>query len=296
MRASKNSLFFLFVCLAMAISSCKSKSEEGDMANGEVRDMTPLAKVNDETLYRADLDPSLFQGELSSEDSARLTSIFIENWIKQQLLFSHAENYVSSDDRIDKLVEDYRKSLVLQSYENMLLKERLDSAITFENLKAYYDEHKDKFLLEEPIVRCVFVKAPKDHPKLDSIRMAIKLRDPLDYDRLMLFCNDPANPVTHNVDANVWLKFNFLVAKLPEQTLSSSYLTGTDYFETDSSYVYLLKILQYAPSNSQAPLDYVQKDIAEVLLHRRRKELVEKTAQELYNEAKNRGKFEIFVK
>ncbi len=88
------------------------------------------------------------------EDSSLIINAYVERWIRETLLLLEAERNIPSDLNIDKLVRDYRASLVRHSYEQFLVEQLLDSTVTkaeLEALKAKQLEKGLKQLSEEGI-------------------------------------------------------------------------------------------------------------------------------------------------
>jgi len=89
-----------------------------------------IAIVNTAKLFKEDLKNVLPQN-ISKEDSTVLMNSFINDWAIKQLLLNKAENNNSLKDinEIKDLVNDYRESLLINNYKEMLIKQQLDTVI-----------------------------------------------------------------------------------------------------------------------------------------------------------------------
>ena len=73
------------------------------------KDQEPLARVYDKYLYVADIQ-GLINDKTSPEDSARIVSEYVENWVRQNLILRVAEdNLQSALANINKQAEAYKE-------------------------------------------------------------------------------------------------------------------------------------------------------------------------------------------
>ena len=138
----------------MAISfwtACSPASREKD-PNDRL-----LAKVHNKSLYLSDMEGMIPEG-LSSEDSSLIINAFVERWARDAVMMYQAERNVPKDLNIDKLVRDYRASLLTNNYEKILVEQLLDSLVTQQELADFYELNKSQYQLEFDIVRGHFVK------------------------------------------------------------------------------------------------------------------------------------------
>jgi hypothetical protein len=107
-------MFFSAFALSLLLISC----------NGEDSSGAPVVKVGNSTLYRYNLDREIPAG-LSSADSIIAAEHFIRQWATEALLYDIALKNVKDLDDINRLVEKYRRSLIIYKYQEQLLNERL---------------------------------------------------------------------------------------------------------------------------------------------------------------------------
>ena len=93
---------------------------------------------------------------------------FINDWIRRQLLLSHAEINLSVDlVKYEKQVEDYRASLLIFAYQQELINQNLDSAISFSDINDYYDSYISEFDLSKNIFKGRFIIIDKLAPDIN---------------------------------------------------------------------------------------------------------------------------------
>ena len=76
---------------------------------------------------------------LSSADSIQFIRDLVRKWAEDQVLYEKAEHNVRGDERIERLVANYRRSLILNQYEQQLILQKMDENITEEELQKFRD-------------------------------------------------------------------------------------------------------------------------------------------------------------
>ena len=77
---------------------------------------TPLVEVAGEYLYKEDLQAAL-PFNISKDDSVLFAEHYIRNWVEDVLLFDKAEGNIPDNAKIAKLVENYRRALIMNTYK-----------------------------------------------------------------------------------------------------------------------------------------------------------------------------------
>ena len=88
---------------------CAACSEQHDH-----KGRTPLVELDGNFLYREDLQSVLPAG-LSKDDSLLFAEHYIRNWVEDILLYDKAQSNIPNNGEIDKLVENYRKALIMHT-------------------------------------------------------------------------------------------------------------------------------------------------------------------------------------
>ena len=115
--------------LVLAFISCQN--------TGNGNDDRVIATIYDKALYQSDLQSIMYEG-ISANDSIVRAKAFIDNWIRRQLLLHQAENSIDKSELdFSKDIEDYRNSLIIYKYESKLIKQKLDTVITEEEIAKY---------------------------------------------------------------------------------------------------------------------------------------------------------------
>ncbi len=280
------SIVFAVVTAICILASCSSSDEN--------LSRHPLARVNNSYLYKEDV-ASLVMPGMKREDSAEIVSKYIDNWIHDQLALQKAEeNLTDSQKNVQKQLDEYRKSLILYAYQKELVKQKLDTVVSGEDIQKYYDGHKESFELKDNILRVVFVKVKKDAPKMDKLRTWYRSENPKDRNELLGYCRQFAS--NFYLDDNTWLLFDDVVKEIPIKMYDQeSFLQNNRFVEvSDSAYNYFVNIKGFMIKNSTSPIAFEKDRIKSIIINKRKLELINKMKEEVYNEAVEKKQFEIY--
>lgn len=242
-----------------------------------------LAKIYDKSLYLSDMEGMIPEG-MSAEDSALIISTFVRNWMRESSLLQEAENNVPNDLNLEKLVADYRASLIKNNYENIVMEKLLDSVVTKVQLQEFYEKNKDQYQLETPIVRCRFIKAPRNAPQINNAQdwwNSNKLED-----LVALSSWSSQNATVHLLQDSAWYKVDDVAAYMPQGTLTvDNVKSRRDFIQRDEGFIYFFKVLELVSRKDIAPLSYIEGQARKVILHKRKSQLLEELKTKLYDEA-----------
>lgn len=261
----------------------------------EQGDETPVARVFDTYLYRKDL-AGLAPDGLSEADSAKLVEKYVDGWIKKQLLISKAATRMAFDEaEIERKVLDYKYALMVHEYEKYQVNQSLNREVTEEEIAAYYNEKRENFLLKQNIVKCLFVKLPKEAPRLSRIRTLLRSYPDSDMEEIKSYCFRFA--VSSSLEDNMWLNFDEVVKNTPLASVPNKvqFLRDNSFVETsDEKHIYFIKLLEYKIFDQVSPLEVIREDIVNIILNKRKIELARVLEEEILNEAQLNNEFEIY--
>lgn len=260
----------------------------------EKKPEAPVARVFEKYLFPSDLSLAIPDGT-SKEDSIDIARIYIETWVKKQLMLHRAELALSSEQKdFEQQIDDYRTSLLIYSYKQKLLDQKLDTMISLENIREYYESNQGNFVLNEDIVKASFVKVPLTSPDISSVRRWSRSGSDEDLDNLEKYSIQYADKFdTFN---NRWIFISSILDRVPFSTSRiSSYLRYNKNIETsDSAYHYFVHIFDHIPEGEISPLELVKEDIRSILLNKRKIEFYHDLETRVYSEGVNRNQFEIY--
>lgn len=250
----------------------------------------PLAKVGTEFLYPSDA-VGIGAG-MPIEDSLYQLKIYTEQWVQNQLMLQVARNNVSSNAQIERMVKEYESNLIMNTYEEALIAERLDLEVTPQQLADYYSQNKEQYIAGINWVRCHFVKVKKDADEIQGLKKWFKSNDGLDFERVKMFC--AKNKTVHILNEDIWIEYDKLASELPENAIDARHRNGLILDLVTETHQFLLRIYEFKDKNDAAPLSQVQDEISRIILHQRRNKIVADIHKEVYEKAKLDGSFEIY--
>ena len=253
-----------------------------------------VARVHDEYLYESDMQGVVAPGT-PARDSMVIARNFIDNWIRKQLLIRQAERNLT-DMQLDfsRQLEDYKNSLTIYAYETELVRQKLDTVVTDEDIRTYYDSNQQNFLLKDNIVRYQYVRLPLESRVIRQVKKLLESNDPEDKNRLADLCEKSASDFF--LDNENWLYFNDLLKQVPGKTYNQEeFLKNNRNLEfRDSSFVYMVSFKDFKIKETVSPLEFEKQRIRDIILNKRKVELIGGMQEDLFNQARKNDDFEVF--
>lgn len=280
-------LILLLPAFLLAACTLFSKDKRGDA----------LAMAYDKYLYRSELAGVVPEGT-PANDSIEITRQFIDNWIRRQVILHQAENnLVPEKTDFSKELEIYRNSLVVYEYESELIRQKLDTVISEQEIEQFYNTSPANFQLRENIVKVSYMKVPLTSAGTAPVKRAKQLLGSgrlANNEELEQLCQ--SSVFSCRIDDGNWMMFNDLIRELPlDIPDQENFLQNRKYFETsDSLYLYLVRFNDYKIKESISPLSLEIENIRNILINRRKLELIDRMQQEVFQKALANKEFEIF--
>jgi len=272
--------------MALLLGSCQRPSPE----DGE----HPVARVQNAFLYRSDLE-FVVPDNLPLSDSVAFVQRFIENWVRQQVFLQEALKNLSSDEiDFSRELETYRNSLIIHRFENFLINNELDTVVTEDQLMEYFENHRSDFRLRDDVVRARYVKLPLDAPDLNTFRRLFRSTNPEELGQLEEYCIQ--NAATFFLETNTWLIFEQLFREIPHRVQNvEGFLQANSFAEyADPNYRYFILIMEYKLKGDESPLALERDNIREIILTKRRSELINRLRNQMFQDALGGRHVEIF--
>ena len=276
-----NILFSIFLL------SCNSVEIEND----EIK----IASVGNEILYQTELEYS-FPSGLNEEDSISFLNQFVQNWIINQLLLQKAEELLPEKIKnVDAKLEQYRISLLSYEFEELYIKQRLDTTVSNDEILRYYEEHKDDFILKDYLVKCLILKCMNNLPDLEQVKKSYLLRKEEDEDQIRTFAQSYNAELYLNNEE--WIYFEDLIAKVPIEDYNKRRLITRKkkFFFEDNNIINFVNIYDYKLKDAVSPLSFEKERIKSIILNMRMNELRKQLRQNLYSDAQKNKSFENLI-
>ena len=278
---------YLLVALVAFLQSCDFNLKEDQ---GKV-----VARVGDSYLYERDIS-KLIKGDMSESDSALVADRFIDRWARKKIMLKKAELNLSAEEAdFNRLIEEYREGLITSAYRQKLVSQYLDTVITVQEIKQFYGKNKANFILNNDLVMLKYANFPKNISEKRNIVKLIRRDDLESFSKLESLCYQFANKFS--ISDSVWVPLHDLKMKMPQlkKVKKNKLLKKGSFIEIqDSLNLYLTRILDVRKKKEIAPLSFVDERIRNIILNKRKLELMSSMESQLVEDAIKNREFEIF--
>ena len=245
-----------------------------------------LAQVGERKLRLSHLETAVPQG-MQGEDSIAFVRVYIDRWVRKQVKLQEAEQLFSeSANDIDRMVEEYRQSLLIRKLDQRIVDRNIDTTFTDKEITAYYNTHKSDFKLDRPLVKGRIVRFKSGYNqsvKLRTLMAASSESQQQDFNDL---CAKNEFPLTDFEDR--WVDFSEFLSYLPalrsqnyESMLSSSKVEEMRY----KQWHYYSQITAVRRVGDPIPQELVTMTIRRILFKQRQSELLKQYEEALYQKA-----------
>lgn len=254
-----------------------------------------IARVNQSFLYEEDIKDFL-PDDMSQEDSAIFVNNYIKNWATEQLLLDQAKLNLSNrkQQEFDKLIKDYRTELYTEAYKDLILSGKLDTVFSEEELQQYYEENTSNFKLNQDLLKFRYIYLNKKFPEFNKIKKQFVRFNKEDQQQLE---KETLKFKAYSLNDSVWVSSRdfFRQLSILQSEESEEYLKEDNFLQqADSLGVYLVKINEVLFRNENAPFEYAQPTIKQILLNRKKIKLSKDFEKEITKDALKNNKFEIY--
>ena len=256
--------FILILTILFSTASCNN------LSNNNSNDL--VARAGENFLYENDLPR--FESE---DDSIRKFMNFIESWAKEKVLYdlSLVNLSQSKKNQIDKLVNNYKVDLYINSYKDLIVNTRIDSVVT-------------------NVIKYRYVKVPNDNINLARISSNIRrltnvgreFLDSLNFQFADLKLND-----------SLWFTERDVISSIGfinQQNKSRYFLKNRFFTIEDSQYVNFFIVKDILKSGNIPPLSYLYERIKSTIINQRKLTLLQSLNEEILNDALKSKKYETY--
>ncbi|MFD0835556.1 peptidyl-prolyl cis-trans isomerase [Mariniflexile aquimaris] len=258
-------------------------------------DRVPVARVNDSYLYYDDIKDLVAEG-ISKEDSTLVVQNFINRWATQQLFVDGALVNLSESEQeeFNKLVKQYKNDLYTKAYIEALVKKNMNTDVTKEEAIEYYNLNKDVFRLNEELLKFRYIHVDPNILNYNTIEQKFRRfnkKDKKDLEAISIQFK------SYSLNDTIWIKASQVVNKISAITLENKdqLLKKSNFVQLkDSLGVYLMQINDVLLRNDTAPLEYVRPTIDQIVINKRKLELIRELEKDITKDAIKNKQFEIY--
>lgn len=283
MKAILKYIFYIFILYSFA--GCNTGQKEVEVKT--------IAVAGDKNLNEEEYKQFNFMGS-GANDSVFVSKKLIESWAKDELFYQEAkEKLMPEDQDVEAEVERYRRELINYKYEMRLIENNLDTAITKEEIQAYYDANRDNFILKDNIVKVNYFKVPVKSKALSKMKAAVVSLNPKEKENLKALCLQYAD--NYFLNDSTWLLLEDIKKEIPQlrELPEYNFYAGRHFEHADSLNYYYLKIKEIKIKNGLSPINFEMVNIKNILLNGRKMKLIRQYKQQILEKAKTEGKFKV---
>lgn len=278
---------FLILCLVLLSYSCTFfKSEDTRI---------PIARVHENYLYTEDLKDLVTAGT-TKEDSILLVQNFINSWATQQLLVAGAKRNLNEEKlaNFQRLVEQYKRDLYSKAYLEALVSRSLNDTVSLAEAESYYSDNVEAFKLNEDLVKFRYINLDENRLDFKEIKeqfQRFNANDKRALDSISIQFKSYA------LNDSIWIKVSQVLHKIPVVSAENKdqLLKKSNFIQLkDSLGVYLMHINDVLLRGSTAPLEYVKPTIDQIVVNKRKLELIRDLEKDITKDAIKNKQFEIY--
>ena len=258
-------------------------------------DRIPIARVNESYLYEEDIEGLVAEGT-SVEDSTLVVNGFINRWATQLLLVEGSERNLPKDkqDQFERLVNQYKKDLFTKAYLDALVKKNIDTIVSADEIAKMYADNQETFKLNEELIKFRYIKIPQNAIDKDDIEKRFKRFDAEDK---KILDSISVQFKSYSLNDSIWIKVSQVAEKIPviNSENKKELLKKSNFLQLkDSLDLYLMQINDVLLQNDYAPLEYVKPTINQIVINKRKLELIKQLEKDITKDAIKNNQFEIY--
>ena len=274
----------IYLIILLLICSCDLPTNEESNA---------VARVGEDFLFVSEIEDQIGP---NGSDSIQITRKTINEWAEELLYLKKAEINLSSREKkgLEELVSTYRNDLYVKTYKDKAIQSQLDSIVEKEEIESYFEQNKLNFKTNKDLLRGRYVRVRNENYNLRSIRKSIRR---FNEDDKVFLDSIALQFTTYSLNDSIWVQASQFFNRLPSisERRYKNFLKNDTFFELqDSLEVYLVVVEEVVLRNDLAPLDYVAPTLKEILINKRKLELMRQLDREIIEEGLRQNIYEVY--
>ena len=264
----------LLLLVNVLLSSCEDE-------NNEVK----LARFKNIYLYQSELFNEV-PLSLNEKDSAIFVDNYIHNWLVNQMIMEKSEEMIPQEViSVNKKINKYKLSLISYEFEQFYINKRLDTNISNFEIREYYKNHLDDFVLNDYVVKCMYIMIPKTSKLYKDVKKNYHMGNEEMVDQMIKVSQNENVNFYYNPEE--WIYFDNLLKEIPilekyskVEFIQKKKKTILEY----NNNIYFVNIFDYIVKNGTSPLSFESHKIKSIILNQRANDLRKKLRLDLYDD------------
>lgn len=244
-----------------------------------------LARFKNIYLYQSELFNEV-PLSLNEKDSAIFVDNYIHNWLVNQMIMEKSEEMIPQEViSVNKKINKYKLSLISYEFEQFYINKRLDTNISNFEISEYYKNHLDDFVLNDYVVKCMYIMIPKTSKLYKEVRKNYHMENEEMVDQMIKISQNENVNFYYNPEE--WIFFDNLLKEIPilekyskVEFIQKKKKTILEY----NNNIYFVNIFDYIVKNGTSPLSFETDKIKSIILNQRSKDLRKKLRLDLYDD------------
>ncbi len=275
----------IFLIGAFTFFNCSDKENKENSVESNL-----VAEISENKLYLSEIK-NIMPKNISKQDSISFVNQYINEWIKKIVLYKKAEeDDLLNDEIIEAKIEKYKQELFIYELEKRYVLKNLDTALNEDDINKYYQENINEFTLKQDILKCFYLKLAKNAPNIDLAQKLMQAKSQEEIDNLKSYAYTYSKQYSF---AETYEPVQSFIDSSPLDKNSLQYNKNI-IRKDDNEFTYFIKVIDYQIGNKPAPLVFVRNQIMNIILNKRKVDLIKKFEDDLFEEAKKGGSYKIY--
>ncbi len=279
--------YSIFILLLVVIVSCQ---KFGDQLKKET-----IARVNETYLYKDDIK-DLVPKNTTKQDSINIVNNYINTWATRQLFIDQAKRNLTEGElkEFDDLVESYQSTLYINAYKNAVINKSINMEVTEQDLESYYNQNLENFNLNEELVKLRYLHLPPGYGNIVATQRQLNRFNEEDIEELR---TKKEEYLAFSLNDSAWIRFDQVLNRiriLKKQDKSKLLRSGKYMQLRDSTGIYMVKVKDVLKRKEIAPLEYIKPTIRQIIINKRKLELIKKIEKDITRDAVENKQFEVY--
>lgn len=183
----------------------------------------------------------------------------VEEKTTEDILYEKALRQIGHNDEIESLVENYRRSLYIHEYEQLWLSKNMPQTFSEDTLKAIYEENKNRFLLDEELLKGILLILPTGAPNQDKLVAWMQMPNEKNLEKIEKYAFQYASGY------QLFLENWVAKSEIDKYTM-----------ENDSMHTAVLHVTERLKVGDMMPYEIAQGKLEQYLKEKRKKEYIQK--------------------
>ena len=247
-----------------------------------------VAEVSGNFLYLDELQ-LMIPSALHAADSADFAERFIRKWITDILMYERARQNISDMSEIDRLVNEYRKSLIIHHYQQRLLEQNQLRVPTEIEIMEFYETYRNRMIMRENMLQGLLLVVPIDAPNIADVRRWLLTADEESIQKIERYSLQ--NAISYDYFMDRWIPLTMVTRRTPfEVQVPAQFLAASPLVEMSSSAQhYFLRISSFLTIGQEKPYELAREKIINILSARNSVEFISELENQLFNRAVSDG-------